>query len=97
MSQISTDRIFTLREAAKYLKIPEDKIKQQVIQGKIQGQRIDDEWRFLKTAIDDWLSNCDHRTLLIGQSGAFSGDDSLEKLRLMIYSERGRPEKETDS
>ncbi|HAO21112.1 MAG: DNA-binding protein [Desulfobacteraceae bacterium IS3] len=94
MSQIQTESVLTLKEVAQYLKINEEKIEKQVLQGKIPGRRIEDEWRFLKTAIDDWLRTYDSRTILLSQSGALSDDDTADKLRLMIYSERGRPEKE---
>lgn len=89
-----TDSVFTLKEIAGYLKIPEEKIERQVLQGKIPGRRIEDEWRFLKTAIDEWLKSYDTRTILIHQSGALSDDESLDELRMMIYSERGRKETE---
>ncbi|MBF0224673.1 MAG: helix-turn-helix domain-containing protein [Desulfobacterales bacterium] len=92
--QIFTETIFTLQEAAKYLKISEEKVEKQVLKGKIPGRRIDDEWRFLKTSIDDWLKSYDTRIILLNQTGALSDDDTLDKLRLMIYSERGRDEKE---
>jgi len=53
MNQIQTESVLTLKEVAQYLKINEEKIEKQVLQGKIPGRRIEDEWRFLKTAIDD--------------------------------------------
>jgi len=94
MTHILTDNVLTLKEAANYLKIPEEKIERQVIQGNILGRRIEDEWRFLKTAIGEWLKNYDSRTILISQSGALSDDETLDELRMMIYSERGRSETE---
>ncbi len=55
MEQIQTENVLTLKEVADYLKIPEDKIEKQALRGIIPGRRIEHEWRFLKTAIDDWL------------------------------------------
>ncbi len=97
MEQIQTENVLTLKEVANYLKIPEEKIEKQALRGTIPGQRIEDEWRFLKTAIDDWLRSYDTRMILLSQAGALSDDDSLDKLRLMIYSERGRPENNAHS
>ncbi len=88
------DSVFTLKEIAGYLKIPEEKIEKQVLQGKIPGRRIDDEWRFLKTAVDEWLGSYDTRTVLLSQSGALSDDGKLDELRMTIYSGRGRGETE---
>ena len=63
-------------------------------QGKIPGRKIEDEWRFLRIAIDEWLRNYDVRTILINQSGALSDDEKLDELRMNIYSERDRSETE---
>jgi excisionase family DNA binding protein len=89
-----TGYVFTLKEVSDYLRVPEEKVEKQVLQGRIPGRRIEDEWRFLKSAIDDWLRSTDSRTILLNQTGALSDDDTLEELRLKIYSERGRPETE---
>lgn len=89
-----TDSVLTLKEMAGYLKMSEEKIESQVLQGKIPGKRIENEWRFLKTAVDEWLRSCDTRSILASQSGALSDDDTIPELRAKIYSERGRSEAE---
>lgn len=89
-----TDSVLTLSEVANYLKIPEEKIERQVIQGKIPAKRIENEWRFLKAAVDEWLNSYDTRAILISQAGALSDDEKMEELRRNIYSERGRSETE---
>jgi len=94
MTMMITDNVLTMKEMASYLKIPEEKIERQVLQGKIPGRRIEDEWRFLRVAIDEWLKNYEVRTILINQSGAFSDDEKLDELRMNIYSERNRSETE---
>jgi excisionase family DNA binding protein len=91
MDNLSSN-VLTLKEVASYLKLSEDKVERQVLQGKIPGRRIEDEWRFLRTAIDEWLRSHDTRMILLNQSGALSHDDTLEELRSMIYKERGRLE-----
>ncbi len=47
--------ILTLEELAEYLKLPAASIQHQADQGKLPGRKIDDNWRFLQAAIDDWL------------------------------------------
>lgn len=89
-----TDSVLTMKEMASYLKIPAEKIEKQVLQGKIPGRRIEDEWRFLRVAIDEWLRSYDTRKILISQSGALSDDEKLDELRMNIYSERKRSETE---
>ncbi len=95
MSQTLSGNILTLEEVAEYLRLPEEKIEKQVLQGRIPGRRIEDEWRFLKTAIDDWLRSHDTRTILLSQAGALSDDETLDELLMMIYSERKRSESES--
>ena len=89
-----TGDVFTLKEVSDYLRVPEEKVEKQVLQGNIPGRRIEDEWRFLKAAIDDWLRSTDSRTILLNQAGALSDDETLDELLSKIYSERGRPETE---
>ena len=89
-----TENVFTLKEMAVYLKMPEEKIERQVLHGEIPGRRIENEWRFLKTAVDEWLKSYDTRNILISQFGALSDDEKLSELRMKIYSERGRSEVE---
>lgn len=89
-----TENVFTLKEMAVYLKMPEEKIERQVLHGEIPGRRIENEWRFLKTAVDEWLKSYDTRDILISQFGALSDDEKLSELRMKIYSERGRSETE---
>lgn len=91
LAQSST---FTLEEVAMYLKLPVDVVARSAAQGEIPGRRINETWRFLKSAIDNWLHPVDGRQILLQQAGAFADDDSLAALRRAIYQERGRPESE---
>ena len=88
--------VLTLKELSMYLRLPEEKIEKEVIQGRIPGRRIEKDWRFLKRAIDDWLRSHDSRTILLHQAGALSDDDTLEELRSNIYLDRGRAEFEQE-
>ena len=95
MGQVMTaPDVLTLEEAASYLRLPEETVEQQAIRGQIPGRRIEDTWRFLRAAIDDWLRSYDSRMLLLQQAGALASDETLGELRAMIYAKRGRPEAE---
>ncbi len=89
---IKKREVLTLEEVARYLRLPKDTIVRQAAQGAIPGRRIEDTWRFLKAAIDDWLRSYDSRTLLLQQAGALADDESLPTLRKKIYAARKRPE-----
>lgn len=93
---LASVNVLTLKELSHYLRLPEEKIEKEAIQGKIPGRRIEKDWRFLRTAIDDWLRSHDSRTILLHQAGALSDDDTLEDLRSNIYLDRGRPEFEQE-
>mgnify|MGYP001316354504 CR=1 FL=1 len=98
MSQITTSpEVLTLEEVASYLRLPPETIERQATQGRIPGRQIEDTWRFLKDAINDWLRSQDSRTLLLQQAGALANDESLPELRRQIYAGRGRPETEEDA
>jgi hypothetical protein len=67
-------------------------IIRQAARGALPGRQIEDTWRFLKAAIDDWLRSHDSRTLLLQQAGALAADPTLPALRQAIYTARSRPE-----
>src|SRR5262249_15822470 len=95
MSQTATSEVFTLEEAANYLKLPLDTIEREASRGHIPGRRIEDTWRFLKSAIDDWLRAQDSRDVFLQQAGAFKNHPYLDELFDSSY--RGRKQSETDS
>lgn len=84
--------VLTLEEVAAYLRLPPETVLHQATQGKLPGRRIEDTWRFLQAAIDDWLRSQDNRTILLQQAGAFADDASLAELRDSIYQARERSE-----
>jgi excisionase family DNA binding protein len=95
MSQVMMmPNVLTLEEVAEYLRLPKETIQREATRGRIPGRQIDDAWRFLKAAIDDWLRSCDSRTILLKHAGALAADETLPQLRAAIYAERGRPEYE---
>jgi hypothetical protein len=72
-------------------------VEQQASEGYIPGRQIADTWRFLRSAIDDWLRSQDSRTLLLQQAGMLADDETLPELRAGIYAQRRRPETEVES
>ena len=92
MNQTAISEVLTLEEAANYLKLPLETIEREATQGNIPGRQIADSWRFLKSAIDDWLRPQDNPTILLRQAGALKDDPYLDEMLEMIYRERGRPE-----
>jgi excisionase family DNA binding protein len=92
-----THEVLTLDEVAVYLRLPKETVERQAMRGQLPARRIEDTWRFLKTAIDDWLRSQDSRLILLQQAGALRDDDSLAELRSTIYAQRGRTEVETEA
>ncbi|MCG3160531.1 MAG: hypothetical protein JMDDDDMK_01600 [Acidobacteria bacterium] len=94
MSQNAASEVFTLEEAANYLKLPLDTIEREASRGHIPGRRIEEAWRFLKSAIDDWLRAQDSRDILMQQAGALKDDPYLDELLAKIYHHRRQSEAE---
>src|SRR5436190_392836 len=79
--------VLTLEEAATYLRLPKETVERQATQGQIPGRRIEDSWRFLKAAIDEWLRSHDSRAILLQQAGALADDPALPELLASIYAQ----------
>lgn len=92
MDKASISDILTLEETSEYLRLPVEIVLSQALKGDIPGRQIENNWRFLKSAIDDWLSSKDSRSILLSQAGAFANDNSLAQLRETVYQVRGRSE-----
>ncbi|MGB3756351.1 MAG: helix-turn-helix domain-containing protein [Rivularia sp. (in: cyanobacteria)] len=92
MEQVRLPSVLTLEEVSEYLRLPIETLQRQARLGKLPGRKIENEWRFLKVAIDDWLRSQGSRSTLLQQAGAFVDDASLTELRESIYQARGRSE-----
>ncbi|MGL5795119.1 MAG: helix-turn-helix domain-containing protein [Waterburya sp.] len=92
MDKVSIPDILTLEETSEYLRLPVETVLNQALKGNLPGRKIEENWRFLKSAIDDWLSSQSSVSILLNQAGALADDDSLEELRATIYQTRGRSE-----
>ena len=81
--------MLTLEEAASYLRLTPAIVRSKAIHGMIPGQAIDEHsWRFLKSAIDDWLRRSDSRSILLSQAGVFAGDEMLVEIQEKIDRDR---------
>jgi hypothetical protein len=87
--------VLTLEETAAYLRLSPEVVAQEAIAGNIPGQQIDHTWRFLKSAIDDWLRCRDQRSILLRQAGVFANDETLTLLQENI--DRDRQQSSIDS
>jgi excisionase family DNA binding protein len=96
MSQVANPAVLTLEEAAAYLRLPPETVARQILQGEIPGRQVGTEWRFLQSALDEWLSTRDARRALLRHAGSFADDESLGELRSEAYRQRDRPETDSD-
>jgi len=81
MEQTILPDALTLEEVSAYLRLTAETVLRQTVQGNIPGRKIEEDWRFLKVAIDDWLRSQSSRTVLLMQAGALADDNSLGELR----------------
>lgn len=89
--------VLTLEEAADYLRIAVPVLKCLIAGGKIPAKYIDDQWRILRGAIDDWLRSEDTRAVQMALAGSFADDETLPDILKEVYRQRGRPEREADA
>jgi excisionase family DNA binding protein len=91
---LESSQVMTLDEAAAYLRLPAATVRRLVTEQGLPGVQIDDQWRFLVTAIQDWLRGRHGKQALLQQAGALADDSSLSAMLDQIYRDRGRPEAE---
>lgn len=89
--------VLTLSEAAVYLRMPEADVLRMAESQGLAGQKVPDGWRFLKSAIQDWLrAPRPKRQGILAHIGAFKDDPTLDGMVDDIYRRRGRPHAEGD-
>jgi excisionase family DNA binding protein len=84
MQLTTLPNVLTLAEAAEYLRLSPESLVQQVELGNIPGQQVNEDWRFLRGAIDDWLRCRDQRSVLLRHAGVFADDETLDELQASI-------------
>jgi excisionase family DNA binding protein len=91
---MAAGEVLTLAEAAAYLRLPEDEVLRLVDDQGLVGRQVGAEWRFLKSAIQEWLRAPPPRgskEAMLAAAGAFKDDPDLLAIVEEIYRKRGRP------
>jgi len=88
--------VFTLPEAAAYLRLSEDEVVQLVHSQALPGRFTGHEWRFLKSAIQQWLSSASptaqaRKQAQLTLAGKYKDDPDLMRICAEAYRQRGRP------
>ncbi len=55
MASKQADDVMTIDELAAYLKLSKSSLYQFARAGKVPGAKIGEQWRFQKSAIDEWM------------------------------------------
>ena len=87
----TTQEVFTLSEAAAYLRVSESDLMCLVTDQALPGRQFGTEWRFLKSAIQDWLKTPPKpgsREAVLSAAGAWKDDPFVEAELEEIYRKR---------
>jgi len=88
------EEVLTLAEAAAYLRLAEAAVVGLVHSQDLPGRFAGSEWRFLKSAIQEWLSKPPPKYSKEAQrsvAGLLKDDPDLVPMVEEIYRKRGRP------
>lgn len=91
------EEVLTLAEAAAYLRMPEADVRRWVQEQGLPARQLGEEWRFLKSAIQTWLSTpCTQGSKkdIWSVAGSLKDDPYLEEMLKEIDRMRGRPSTE---
>jgi excisionase family DNA binding protein len=87
--------VLTLAEAAVYLRFSGEEIVPLVREQGLPGRQLDQEWRFLRAAVQDWLRTPppapNPRQDLMRWAGAFQDHPDLKEIVREAHRQRGRP------
>jgi excisionase family DNA binding protein len=89
------DEVLTLAEAAAYLRLNEPEVIDLVHSQNLPGRFTGNEWRFLKSAIQHWLSTGlptrpVRKEAQLALAGKYKDDDDLARICEEAYRQRGR-------
>lgn len=90
----TTEDVLTLTEAASYLRLPEEEVLRMVGEQDLPARQVGAEWRFLKGAVQRWLSqpcSAGKPKGIWGAAGSWKDDPYLDDMLKEIYRRRGRP------
>jgi excisionase family DNA binding protein len=88
------DEVLTLAEAAAYLQLPEAEVVRLVHAQDLPGRFAGKKWRFLKSALQEWLSKPPpkySKEAQLSVAGILKDDPDLVAMVEEIYRRRGRP------
>jgi excisionase family DNA binding protein len=92
--------VLTLSEAAAYLRVHAADVQRLAAQHDLPGRQIGKEWRFLKSALEDWLrarpSTLPSKAAQLAVAGSWKDDPYVDQELREIYRQRGRPMTEHD-
>lgn len=86
--------VLTLEEAADYLRVPATEVVRLVTESGLPGRKTSTDWRFLKSAIQVWLTQPERplgNSALLALAGQFANDPFLDEIVEEVYSQRKRP------
>ena len=83
-------RILTLDEAAEFLRVPREEVLIMVDAQNLPGRKFGTEWRFLQSALLDWLARPTGKSALLGELGRIKDDPHAEELLRQVYKRRSR-------
>jgi excisionase family DNA binding protein len=91
-----TSEVLTLEETAAYLRLPASDVLRMVHEQGLPARQLGLEWRFLKTAVQQWLSTGSpkprsSKEALLALAGKYKDDPDLMKICEEAYQRRGRP------
>jgi len=89
-----TEGVLTLAEAAAYLRLPEEEVLRMIREQGLHARQVGSEWRFLKSAIDEWLRTGppakSNKEAWLALVGTWKDDPTVGKLREEIARNRKR-------
>jgi excisionase family DNA binding protein len=88
-----TSEVLNLAEAAAYLRVPEEDVLRLVHEQGLPARQVVSEWRFLRPAIRQWLSQAvpgPQRDFLEASVGAWKDDPYAGEMLKDIFKRRGR-------
>ena len=75
--------VLTASAVGDYLRVPETAVVRLAQAGELPGRQIDKEWRFLKSALQDWLRNSARKTgkeAFLALAGSWKDDPDIEQI-----------------
>jgi excisionase family DNA binding protein len=90
------NEVLDLREAAAFLKSSDEDVLRLVKEQGLPARQVGDGWRFLKSAVCEWLRTGSlprplGNEAMLAFAGAWKDDPNLEDMVEEIYRKRGRP------